>query len=281
MFTGLNRYSHIYGQYLVNLIPEIVFYLSFVRLSGYLKVSSLEFSKPEIAETQKRECNISDLYNINLALHLLKNEDAPPQEIVPNDVHFDDSARILIITGPNRGGKTVYTQAVGLAQLLFQAGVFVPGSHATMSPVDAIYTHFPVDENQTVELGRLGEETQRLSKIFNIASKYSLILLNESLSSTSFTEGLYIAQDVVKALRYLGVRAIFNTHMHELATYADTINSEVQGESKVISLVTGLINGKRSYKIEPGAPLGKSYAMDIAMKYGMSFEQIVEMIDER
>ena len=69
--------------------------------------------------------------------------------------------------------------------------------------------------------------------------------------------------------------------MHELATYSDTINNEVTGDSMVVSLVTGLIEGRRSYKVQPGIPLGKSYARDIALKYGVSFEQITMEIDKR
>ena len=114
-----------------------------------------------------------------------------------------------------------------------------------------------------------------------MATDYSLILLNEPLASTSFSEGLYMAEDVVKALRYLGARVIFNTHMHELASYAEAINHEVKGNSKVISLVSGLVEGKRSFKIQPGAPLGKSYATDIANKYGLSYDQIIETVNQK
>jgi DNA mismatch repair ATPase MutS len=170
---------------------------------------------------------------------------------------------------------------VGLAQVLFQAGVFVPGTAARMSPVDNIFSHFPADESQTVELGRLGEETRRLSEIFRGATRLSLILLNESLTSTSYSEGLYLAQEIVRAMRYLGARAIFNTHLHELAESVDALNAGTDGDSMILSMITGIVEGRRSYRVEPGAPLGKSYAMDIALKFGVSFEQIARVIDEK
>lgn len=107
----------------------------------------------------------------------------------------------------------------------------------------------------------------------------AILAINEFLASTSFTEAIYIAQDVVKSLRYLGARALFNTHMHELAKETDVINNEIKGSSKVVSLVTGIEGGRRSYKIYRGEPLGKSYARDIAEKYGVSFEQITKSID--
>jgi len=278
--SGLKSYTHIKGYTLLNLIPEITFYLGCTRLLKKVKANGMPLCKPEISKIDDRKCTINNIYNINLALHMLQQDGNPAENMVLNNVNFDEDGRIFILTGPNRGGKTVYTEAVGLVFILFQAGIFVPGAYASMSPVDSILTHFPVDENQTVELGRLGEETKRLNEIFQEATKHSLILLNESLSSTSFSEGLFIAQDIVKALRYLGARVIFNTHMHELATYADKINCEVPGESKIISMVTGLMEGKRSYVILPGAPLGKSYAMDIAVKFGISYDQIVETINK-
>ena len=184
------------------------------------------------------------------------------------------------MTGPNRGGKTIFTQAVGLCMLLAQWGIYVPAAFARISPCDNIYTHFPADENDTVDLGRLGEESQRLSHIFDVATCRSLMLLNESLATTSVAEGLFIAKDVVKAMRYLGARAVFNTHMHELAKSLDELNA-VEGTSRVESLVTGVQRGERSFKVSVAPPQGVSYAADIAKKYGVTFEIIKAGIDDR
>ena len=76
--------------------------------------------------------------------------------IVANDIDFDDeSGRIYILTGPNRGGKTTFTQAVVLAVLLAQNGIYAPCRDLKISPCDNIFTHCPADENDTVDLGRL------------------------------------------------------------------------------------------------------------------------------
>jgi DNA mismatch repair protein MutS len=277
----LKKYANLNGYFLVKLIPEITFYIRFIELFNFLKENNMPVCIPRVMSMEERKCVIENVYNVNLSLHLLKKNIDASQEIVLNDVNFDEQGRIFILTGPNRGGKTVYTEAIGLAQILFQSGVFIPGTEACISPIDSIYTHFPVDENQTVELGRLGEEAKRLNEIFTESTKYSIILLNESLASTSNTEGLYIAQDVVKSLRYLGAKAVFNTHMHELAASAEGINEEINGESKVVSLVTGIVEGKRSYKIYKGDPHGRSYAKDIAFKHGISFEQLAEIINRK
>jgi DNA mismatch repair ATPase MutS len=106
------------------------------------------------------------------------------------------------------------------------------------------------------------------------------MLLNESLATTSVTEGLFIAKDVVKAMRYLGVRCIFNTHMHDLARSVDEINSDTEGDSRAASLVTGVHDGERSFRVSLLPPQGVSYAKDIAVKYGISFTQIKDSIEQ-
>ena len=118
-----------------------------------------------------------------------------------------------------------------------------------------------------------------ISLKWKTATQDSLLLFNESLATTSFAEGLYIAKDVVKALRYLGARTIFNTHMHELAMMLDEVNNNIKGEIKVASLITGIHEGKRSYKIFIAPPEGVSYAPDIAKKYGVTFDQLSDRID--
>jgi len=127
----------------------------------------------------------------------------------------------------------------------------------------------------------VGEESKRLSEIFGIATRYSLLLLNESLATTSVAEGVFIAKDVVKSMRYLGTRAIFNTHMHDLATSVGELNEAVEGDSRTESLVTGVHDGERSFKVSIAPPQGVSYAADIAKKYGVTFEQIKQGIDEK
>ncbi len=281
MTVSLRKFSNMHGGFLLKLIPEITFYLGFVQMHIQLEAAGMPMCIPEIAGIEERQSHIKDTYSINHALQLLNQHKDPFDGIVLNDANFDENGRILILTGPNRGGKTVYTQAVGLVQVLMQAGVSVPGTNACISPVDCIYTHFPADEKKTVALGRLGEEAKRFSSIFGEATRYSLILLNESLASTSHTEGLYIAQDIVRSLRYIETRAIFNTHMHELAAYADEINDQIAGDSKVLSIVTGIDGGKRSFRIEPGPPLGKSYARDIAVAHGICFDQITALVEAR
>lgn len=274
----LNKYTNVSGYSFVELMPEIIFYIRFSELVDKICQKGLPLCKASVTDKEKRSCDIKDVYNIKLAIKALKEEQG---DIVTNDFVFDDDKRIYILTGPNRGGKTTITQAIGLAFLLAQNGIYVPATSMSFSPCDNIFTHFPADENDTMDLGRLGEESKRLSQIFSVATRNSLILLNESLATTNVAEGLYIAKDVVKSMRYLGVRSVFNTHMHELARSLDEVNNTVVGDSVVESMVTGVDNGQRSFKIHIAPPQGVSYAKDIALKYGVTFDLIKRDIDNR
>ncbi|MBR2176755.1 MAG: DNA mismatch repair protein [Clostridia bacterium] len=270
----LSRYVNISGYSLTKLIPEFIFYIRWAEYVDKIMALGIPMAKPEIMELEKRELSAKGIYNLKLAIQC---ESGKKIDIIRNDFDFNAEHGIYIMTGPNRGGKTTFTQAVGLLFLLAQHGIYVPAEAASLSPVDNIYTHFPADENQTVNLGRLGEESKRLSAIFAQATNKSLLLFNESLATTSFAEGLYIAKDVVRALRYLGARTIFNTHMHELAMELDLMNS-LEGDIKVASLITGIHEGQRSYKVFLAPPEGVSYARDIAEKYGVTFEQLTNSI---
>ena len=274
----LRKHISVNAYSLTGIMPEVLCYNRWAELTEKLIASGMPMCKPGILSSEERSCTFKDVYNLKLAINKMRGEEI---NIITNDFDFNDERRIYILTGPNRGGKTIFTQAIGIAMLMAQWGVYIPAGSAEISPCDNIFTHFPADENETVDLGRLGEESQRLSKIFKTATRHSLLLLNESLATTSVAEGVFIAKGVVKSMRYLGVRSIFNTHMHELATSVGEINEAVEGESRVESLITGIHGGERSFKVIIAPPQGVSYAADIAKRYGVTFEQIKNDIDGR
>jgi DNA mismatch repair ATPase MutS len=213
------------------------------------------------------------LYNPRVAL-------AIDDEIVTNHLAFDDEARIYVLTGPNRGGKSVITVALGAAQAMCQLGLPVPAQSAVISPVSGIFTHFPEGADDTIDKGRLGEECARLREILDASSENSLILLDESLSSTGAYEATYIASEILTGFAVMRTRGIFSTHLHELAASVPEINerSVSLGGIKIDTLVAGIEEGKRSFKIVRAKPDGKSYARDIANKYGLSFESLMEKV---
>lgn len=265
-------------DFLLTLMPEFEFLIKGTELLLKLKAKGYSLVCPTVAPMAERVFDAKNLYNPQVALKLRDGE-----EIVANDVDFDsDNSYIYVLTGPNRGGKSVITCALGLAACMMQLGMFVPADSATISPVDAIYTHFPTGADDTIDKGRLGEECARLGEIFDCVTKYSLVLLDESLSSTGSYEGSYIAAEVLSGLSMVGCRTLFATHLHELAAEIDRINADVtaRGGEKIDTLVAGIEEGKRSFKIYRAKPDGKSYARDIAERYGLTFDNILKKISE-
>ena len=281
--AALRRYTRINGRALLLLQEEIAFYLGALRLIEHLRACGLAVCRPAIAPAEARICEVRGLVNLNLALQLAPAGQARAlgEALVGNDADFGDGGRIFILTGPNRGGKTTWTQALGLAQALMQAGLWLPAERATMSPVDGLFTHFAAGERPLQASGRLGEEAQRLAAIFQRATRHSLLLFNESLASTSAGESFWLARDLMRAIRLLGARALFATHLHELAADAEAINAETAGDSAVVSLVAQALPpagdeevAQRTFRIAPGPPAGHSHARELAAQYGLSFEQL-------
>ena len=259
----LSAYSDISIVTISKLIPELTYYINFALFISKAKEKGMHFCKAEPVAAKDGVCvmNAKGFYNLKLASSL-----ASADEVVDNDLVFDKDHVVFLLTGANRGGKTTLTQAAGLLYVLAQGGIYVPADSFEYTPVDMIFTHFPADEDKTMDLGRLGEECVRFKEIFSDATSESLVLLNESFSTTSFEEGYYIAVDAVRALRLKGSRTIYNTHMHKLAENASEFN--------VSSIVMASEEGKRSYKVVEKAPEGSSYARDIAAKYGVTYEML-------
>lgn len=258
-------------DFLLRLVPEIEFISRASELVRELTShEGCNVCMPEIAPMEDKEFSAKGLYNPRVALAI----DGP---IVANDFEFDDKARIYVLTGPNRGGKSVITVAVGVAQALAGLGLPVPAESARISLVDGIYTHFPEGADDTIDKGRLGEECARLREIFDAVTEDSMILLDESLSSTGAYEASYIASEILTAFSAARTRGIFSTHLHELAASVGEINerSAAAGGVRIDTLVAGIEEGERSFKIHRAKPDGKSYARDIADKYGLSFENLV------
>lgn len=260
-------------DFLLNLMPEIEFLVKGTEFMRALMARECDLCKPEIPDGDEKVFCAYGLYNPCVALKI-------DDEIVENDIEFDtDNALIYVLTGPNRGGKSVITCAVGIAQALMQLGLFIPAKKATISIADAIFTHFPTGADDTIDKGRLGEECARLVEIFEAVTDRSLVLLDESLSSTGSFEASYIASEVLAGFSLVGCRCLFSTHLHELAAEIDAINERTKSEGgvKIDTLVAGIEEGKRSFKIVRAKPDGKSYARDIAEKYGLSYENIAKM----
>ncbi len=266
----LKKYISVSLADISGLIPEFIYYIRWAEYIESLQKQGVSFAKPEVSpeDTSKRLMHAEGIFN----LKLMEKAAEDMTQVVGNDLDFDEN-RVFILTGANRGGKTTITQAVGQMFVLAQGGIFVPGKAFLFHPVDQIFTHFPADEDKTFDLGRLGEECQRFRELYGSCTKNSLLLLNETFSTTSFEEGYYIAHDAVRAIAKAGIRTIYNTHMHKLGYEAENFNQE-ETDGKVASMIVESENGSRSYKVKLAPPEGDSHARDIARKYGVTFEQL-------
>ncbi len=266
-------------DFLLGLMPEIEFVVKGTELQRELAARGCPLCTPTLLPMEARVFRATGLYNPAVALKLPAGE-----EVVPNDIAFDktpENAMIYVLTGPNRGGKSVITCAIGLCQAMLQLGMYLPAATCEISPADGIFTHFPTGADDTIDKGRLGEECARLGEIFDAVTANSLVLLDESLSSTGSYEASYIAAEVLAGLAQAGCRCLFSTHLHELAAEIDRLNADAArtGGVHIDTLVAGMMGeGKRSFRIVRAKPDGKSYARDIAERYGLTYDTILQKI---
>ena len=265
----LTKYADVAIVNISGLVPEFIYYIRCAEFIGGLMEKECVFCEAQPEDAGATSMEAEGFYNMKLAM-TMENV----KGIVTNDLSFDGKHTVYILTGANRGGKTTITQAVGQLFVLAQGGLFVPAECFRYVPCDCIYTHFPADEDKTMNLGRLGEECVRFKEMFSRSTNRSLMLLNETFSTTSFEEGYYIARDSVKALLSKGVRTIYNTHMHKLGEDAEELTRE-SGGAGAASLIMRTEEGRRSFKVALSQPEGSSYARDIAEKYGVTYDMLV------
>ena len=268
----LGRYLNVSVKEIAGLIPELVFYTRWAEFIEKKEKEGWRFCKPEVrAEKKGGACmQAAGLYNLKLIAS------GKPENTVPNDLAFDEEKRVYILTGANRGGKTTVTQAIGQLFILAQSGISVPAERFVYDPAYRVLTHFPADEDRTLDLGRLGEECRRFRELFASATADSLLLLNETFSTTSFEEGYFIAADAVRAILLRGTRTIYNTHMHKLARDLDTRINTGEVPGRAVSLVAETKDGKHSFRVKVAPPEGQSFARDIAEKYGVTYESLIK-----
>ena len=266
----LARYLNVSVREMADLIPELVFYTRWAEYIEKQQQKGWRFCKPEARQQKERAAGMEakGFYNLKLI------EGGSPERTVPNDLAFDAEKRVYILTGANRGGKTTVTQAIGQLFILAQSGIRVPAERFSYDPADRVLTHFPADEDKTLDLGRLGEECRRFRELFVSCTADSLLLLNETFSTTSFEEGYFIAADAVRAILRRGSRTIYNTHMHKLARELDTAINTEDAEGKAVSLVAETKGKEHSFRMVIAPPEGQSFARDIAEKYGVTYESL-------
>ena len=148
----------------------------------------------------------------------------PPGKFIPNDIHLDESERVMLLTGPNMAGKSTVLRQVGLCVLLAQVGAFVPAEAATIGVVDRVFTRVGASDNLGRGQSTFMVEMTEVSAILHAATSRSLALLDEIGRGTSTYDGVAIAWAVTEHLHGgVGAKTIFATHYHELTQLTEEL----------------------------------------------------------
>jgi len=199
------------------------------------------------------------------------------EEPVPCRVECSERRPIVLITGPNSGGKTRLLQTVGLSQLLGQSGLYVPAASATLPLVQGMFVSLVETETADQAEGRLGREMVRIRSLFETLGSPSMVILDELCSGTNPAEGTEIFALVVQLLDRLGALAFISTHYLD---FARGLADEPPVQSLEFLRVETRDDLTPTYQFLPGVA-DSSLAAAIAERLGFTFEKLSALIDER
>jgi DNA mismatch repair ATPase MutS len=230
---------------------ELAFYVGCLNLREELGRRDETACFPAPAPAGTRKLSFRGLYDASLSLSM-------KQRVVSNDLDADRSD-IILITGANTGGKSTFLRGMGLAQLMMQAGMFVPAARFSTEVCDGLFTHYRREEDATMASGKLDEELSRMSEIVGSIRSNAMILLNESFASTNEREGSEIANQIVAALLESGVKVFFVTHLYH---FARSLSTRKSGGATFLR-AERRPDGTRSFKLIEAGPLQTSYGEDV------------------
>ena len=245
---------------------EVQFYLGYLELVDRLRADGRAFCYPQMSADVAAE-EMHETFDVALAWRRA-GQGVP---VVPNDVRLAGPERVIVVTGPNQGGKTTFARAFGQVHYLASLGCPVAGSSAVLPIVDRVLTHFGREERLADQRSRLEEELLRMRALLDQATPRSVLVLNEVFSSTTLVDAVFLSTEVMRRIEALGLLCLWVTFVDELASVGEA----------TVSMVSNVLPDDptvRTFKITRRPAEGRAYAAAIAAKYGVSYERLKERL---